>query len=70
MKEMKRILDKFKNRLLSKFENYVIGMAIIPPALTEEQIKNLPPQLRPAAAASQNPETPPMPARQKTEGRG
>ena len=54
-KEMKKNLDKFKDKLLSKFENYVIGISIMPPKLSEDQIKTLPPKLRSVAATSQRP---------------
>jgi len=49
LKEIKKSLDKFKIQLLKKFDKYVIGIALLPPKLTEQQIAALPPEMQQAA---------------------
>ncbi|MBS3133592.1 hypothetical protein J4470_05745 [Candidatus Woesearchaeota archaeon] len=53
LEEIKKSLDKFKEQLLKKFDKYVIGIALLPPKLTEEQIAALPPEVQSAVAQQQ-----------------
>ena len=55
LNEIKISLDKFKDRLLKKFDRYIMGMSLLPPKLSESQIASLPPQLQAAAMAQQHP---------------
>ena len=65
MKEVKKNLDKFKDKLLSKFENYVIGITIIPPALSEDQIKKTPAPAPAGGSHGPEPRDSPGPRRKK-----
>ncbi|NQU78596.1 nucleotidyltransferase domain-containing protein [Candidatus Woesearchaeota archaeon] len=38
LKEIKGKLDKFQNAILKKFDNYIIGIALMPPAKQGEQV--------------------------------
>ncbi|MAG16167.1 hypothetical protein CMO88_03835 [Candidatus Woesearchaeota archaeon] len=49
LKEIKKSLDKFKDQILKKFDKYVIGIALLPPKLTDQQIAALPPEMQKAA---------------------
>ncbi|MBI2137149.1 hypothetical protein HYU12_01375, partial [Candidatus Woesearchaeota archaeon] len=40
--EIKKSLDKFQESLTKKFGNYIMGIALLPPQLTQEQIAALP----------------------------
>ncbi len=42
LKEIKISLDKFKEQLLKKFDKYVVGLALLPPQLSPEQVAALP----------------------------
>ena len=50
LKDIKKSMDKFKTQLLKKFDKYIIGMALLPPKLSEQQIAALPPEMRQAAS--------------------
>lgn len=44
--EIKKSLDKFKQQLLKKFSQYVIGITLLPPKLSDAQLANLPPEVQ------------------------
>ncbi len=48
LKEIKASLDKFKEQLLKKFDKYVIGLALLPPQLSPQQVAALPPEVQQA----------------------
>jgi len=52
LKEIKKSLDKFKDQLLKKFDKYIIGMTLLPPQLTQQQIASLPPEMQRSAVQS------------------
>ncbi|MBI2664391.1 nucleotidyltransferase domain-containing protein [Candidatus Woesearchaeota archaeon] len=67
LKEIKKSLDKFKEQLLKKFDKYIIGIALLPPKLSEQQLAALPPEMQMAAMqqpqhVSLQPQMPQMPA--------
>src|SRR3990167_6175230 len=53
LKEIKKSLDKFKEQLLTKFDKYIMGISLLPPQLTPEQMQALPPELAQAAQVQQ-----------------
>ncbi len=48
LKEIKASLDKFREQLLKKFDKYVIGLALLPPQLSPQQLESLPPEVQQA----------------------
>jgi len=62
LKEIKKVLDKFKDSVVKKFGEYIVGIAILPPQLTQKQIADLPPELQQAAMQQHPTLQPPMPA--------
>ncbi len=48
LKEIKKSLDSFKEQLLKKFDKYVIGLALLPPQLSPQQVAALPPEVQDA----------------------
>jgi len=69
LKDIKKSLDRFKSQLLKKFDKYIVGITLLPPKLTEQQIAALPPEMQQAAAAQQaaphvtlQPQIPAMPS--------
>lgn len=51
--EIKKSLDKFQESLTKKFGNYIMGIALLPPQLTQEQIAALPQEMQQAASQQQ-----------------
>ncbi len=48
LKEIKKSLDSFREHLLKKFDKYVVGLALLPPQLSSQQVAALPPEVQEA----------------------
>ncbi|MCK5107747.1 MAG: nucleotidyltransferase domain-containing protein [Nanoarchaeota archaeon] len=42
--EMKKKLDVFQKKLLGKFDNYIMGLALLPPEMPKKNAQGMPPQ--------------------------
>lgn len=61
LQEIKKSMDKFREQVLAKFDKYIMGIALLPPPLSQQQIAALPPQLQAAAAQQQHVSMPQQP---------